>query len=75
MKKLMRDHFLITIRSVGLHESLANGKSSTRELKKLISGSPANLFKYRTMVQVSSFVPRTRFFLTSMYISRKDSGS
>ena len=75
MKRLVRDHLLIIFCSVGFHESLANGKSSTRKLKKLSSGSPANLFKYRSMVQVSSFVPRIRFFLTSMYISRKDRGS
>ena len=61
MNKLIRDHLLIVIRSVGFHESLANGKSSTRKLKKLISGSPANLCKYRMIVQVRSFVPRRRF--------------
>ena len=57
MKKLVRDHLLIIIRSVGFHESLANRKSSTRKLKKVSSGSPANLFKYRMIVQVRSFVP------------------
>jgi WD40 repeat protein len=53
---------LITIRSVDSHESLANGKSSSQKLKELISGRPVNPFKYRTMVQVRSFVPQSRFF-------------
>ena len=57
----MRDHFLISIRSADFHESLANGKSSTQTLKQLISGKPVKPFKYRTVVQVRSFVPRTRF--------------
>ena len=61
MKKLVGDHLLIIIRSDSFHESLANGKSSTRKLKKLLSGSPANLFNYRMIVQVRSFVPRRRF--------------
>ena len=55
-----------TIRSIGSHVSLANGYSSTYKLKELV-GEPVNPFKSRTMVQVCSFVSRSRFSDTRVH--------
>ena len=55
-----------TIRSIGCHVSLANGYSSTYKLKELV-GEFVNPFKYRTMVQVCSFVSRSRFSDTHVH--------
>ena len=58
---------LANLNPLRYHESLANGKFSTQKLKKLISGRPMNPFKYRTMAQVRSFVPRSRLSDVHVY--------